>query len=139
MQLTQFDRWLREKFIYRTHVYTMRLPESGVPSQVMVEELEDAPTRRYKYRLIVSAKRDLETLLAALRNGNQMFTTRVVETNPWYKPIIAPKGKSFFFRMFWWAVVLGLVIAAFVVGYNILSNEELKSELMEAFNLFLNG
>ena len=139
MQLTQFDRWLREKFIYRTHVYTMRLPESGVPSQVMVEELEDAPTRRYKYRLIVSAKRDLETLLAALRNGNQMFTTRVVETNPWYKPIIAPKGKSFFFRMFWWAVVLGLVIAAFVVCYNILSNEELKSELMEAFNLFLNG
>ena len=139
MQLTQFDRWLREKFIYRTHVYTMRLPESGVPSQVMVEELEDAPTRRYKYRLIVSAKRDLETLLAALRNGNQMFTTRVVETNPWYKPIIAPKGKSFFFRMFWWAVVLGLVIAAFVVGYNILSNEELRSELMEAFNLFLNG
>ena len=139
MPLTQFDRWLREKFIYRTHVYTMRLPESGVPSQVMVEELEDAPTRRYKYRLIVSAKRDLETLLAALRNGNQMFTTRVVETNPWYKPIIAPKGKSFFFRMFWWAVVLGLVIAAFVVGYNILSNEELKSELMEAFNLFLNG
>jgi len=139
MQLTQFDRWLREKFIYRTHVYTMRLPESGVPSQVMVEELEDAPTRRYKYRLIVSAKRDLETLLAALRNGNQMFTTRVVETNPWYKPIIAPKGKSFFFRMFWWAVVVGLVIAAFVVGYNILSNEELKSELMEAFNLFLNG
>ena len=139
MQLTQFDRWLREKFIYRTHVYTMRLPESGVPSQVMVEELEDAPPRRYKYRLIVSAKRDLETLLAALRNGNQMFTTRVVETNPWYKPIIAPKGKSFFFRMFWWAVVLGLVIAAFVVGYNILSNEELKSELMEAFNLFLNG
>ena len=139
MQLTQFDRWRREKFIYRTHVYTMRLPESGVPSQVMVEELEDAPTRRYKYRLIVSAKRDLETLLAALRNGNQMFTTRVVETNPWYKPIIAPKGKSFFFRMFWWAVVLGLVIAAFVVGYNILSNEELKSELMEAFNLFLNG
>ncbi|MBL48594.1 MAG: hypothetical protein CMP28_06550 [Roseibacillus sp.] len=139
MQLTQFDRWLREKFIYRTHIYTMRLPESGVPSQVMVEELEDTPTRRYRYRLVVNAKRDVEALLAALRDGNQMFTTRVVEANPWYKPIIAPKGKSFFFRIFWWAVVMALVTAAVIVVYGILSNEELKSELMEALDLFRDG
>ncbi|MBJ07137.1 MAG: hypothetical protein CMO40_08510 [Verrucomicrobiaceae bacterium] len=139
MQLTQFDRWLREKFIYRTHIYTMRIPESGVPSQVTVEELEETPSRRYRYRLIVSAKRDLENLLAALRDGNQMFTTRVVEANPWYKPIIAPKGKSFFFRIFWWLVVMALVITAGTVVYSILSNEELKSELMEAFNLFRDG
>ncbi len=139
MQLTQFDRWLREKFIYRTHIYTMRLPESGVPSQVMVEELEDTPTRRYRYRLVVNAKRDVEALLAALRDGNQMFTTRVVEANPWYKPIIAPKGKSFFFRIFWWAVVMALVTTAVIVVYGILSNEELKSELMEALDLFRDG
>ena len=139
MQLTQFDRWLREKFIYRTHIYTMRLPESGVPSQVMVEELEDTPTRRYRYRLVVNAKRDVEALLAALRDGNQMFTTRVVEANPWYKPIIAPKGKSFFFRIFWWSVVMALVTAAVIVVYGILSNEELKSELMEALDLFRDG
>ena len=68
-----------------------------------------------------------------------MFTTRVVEANPWYKPIIAPKGKSFFFRIFWWLVVMALVITAGTVVYSILSNEELKSELMEAFNLFRDG
>jgi hypothetical protein len=139
MQLTQFDRWLRERFIYRTHIYTMRLPESGVPSQVLVEELEQSATKRYRYRLIVNAKRDVEALLIALREGNQMFATRIVETNPWYKSIIAPKGKSFFFRLFWWLVALGASLVALVLGYIVLTNEELKSQLIESFNLFKNG
>ena len=139
MQITQFDRWLRERLIYRTHIYTMRLPESGVPSQVLVEELEQSPSRRYRYRLIVNAKRDVEALLDALRKGNQMFATRIVETNPWYKPIIAPKGKSFLFRMFWWGVAVVSVLTVLILGYMVLSNEELKAELIDSFNLFKNG
>ena len=139
MQLTKFDRWLREKFIYQTHIYTMRLPESALPAQVLIEELEETPARRYRYRLVVNAKQDLETLLAALRKGNQMFTTRVVETNPWYKPIIAPKGKSFFFRIFWWVVVVVLVSTAFLLGYMVLSNEELKTELIESLKVMMDG
>ena len=139
MQLTQFDRWLRERFIYRTHIYTMRLPDAGVPAEVLVEELEESASRRYRYKLIVNAKRDEECLLEALREGNQMFATRVVETNPWYKPIIAPKGKSFFFRVFWWAVAAVAVLTFLIVSYLVLSNEELKSELIDSFNLFRNG
>lgn len=139
MQLTSFDRWLRERFIYRTHIYTMRLPESGVPSQVLVEELESSPTKRYRYRMIVNAKRDVEALLQILREGNQMFATRVVETNPWYKPIIAPKGKSFLFRAFWWLMAAASVAGLFVLGYIVLTNEELKGQIMEAFELFKNG
>lgn len=139
MQLTSIDRWLRERLIYRTHIYTMRLPESGVPSQVLVEELEESPSRRYRYRLIVNAKRDVEALLQILREGNQMFATRVVETNPWYKPIIAPKDKSFAFRVFWWAVAAGAVCVVFLLGYLVLANEELKAELLDAFKLFKDG
>lgn len=139
MQLTRFDRWIKERFIYRTHIYTMRLPEAGVPSQVLVEELEQSVTRRYRYRLIVNAKRDVDSLLHVLREGNQMFSTRVVETDAWYKPIIAPKGKSFFFVLFWWAVAIVAVGAVLVIAYLVLSNPELKSELLESFNLFRNG
>lgn len=139
MQLTHFDRWLRERFIYRTHIYTMRLPESGVPSQVLVEELEQSATRKYRYRLIANAKHDVEALLSALREGNQMFATRIVETNSWYKPIIAPKGKSFFFRLFWWLVAVLAVLAVLVLGYIVLTNEELKLQLIDSFNLFKNG
>ncbi len=139
MQLTQIDRWLRERFIYRTHIYTMRLPEQGVPSQVLIEELEHSPTRRYRYRLIVNAKRDVEALLNILREGNQMFATRVVETNPWYKPLIAPKGKSFFFRVFWWGFAAVAVMSLVFLAFQVMSNEELKGQLLEAFDLFRNG
>ena len=137
MQLTQIDRWLRERFIYQTHVYTMRLPESGLSRQVTIEELEETPGRRYRYRLVVNAKRDLESLLTALRSGNQMFVTRVVETDPWYRPIIAPRGKSFFFRTFWWAAVAGLVVIALGVGYQVNSDAELKAEIMQSVDVLL--
>ncbi len=139
MQLTQFDRWIREKFIYRTHIYTMRLPEMGVPSQVLIEELEESPSRRYRYRLIVNAKRDLESLVSSLRAGNQMFATRIVETNPWYKPIIAPKGKSFFFRIFWWLIIMTIALTALLLGYVILTNEGLKGEVMDTIQLLKGG
>ena len=139
MQLTQFDRWIREKFIYRTHIYTMRLPEVEVPSQVLIEELEESPSRRYRYRLIVNAKRDLESLVSSLRAGNQMFATRIVETNPWYKPIIAPKGKSFFFRIFWWLIIMTIALTALLLGYVILTNEGLKAEGTDAIQLLKDG
>lgn len=139
MQLTSIDRWLRENFIYRTHIYAMRLPESGVPSGVLIEELEEKPSRRYKYRLVVQGKQDVESVLGALRAGNQMFATRVVETNPWYKSIIAPKGKSAVFRVFWWGVGAAMVIAVLSIGGMVMANEELRGQLMESLNLFLHG
>jgi len=137
MQLTQIDRWLRERFIYQTHVYTMRLPESGLSERVAIEELEESAGRRYRYRLIVNAKRDLESLLTALRSGNQMFVTRIVERDPWYRPIIAPRGKSFFFRTFWWSAVAGLVVIALGVGYQVNSDAELKAEIMQSVDTLL--
>ena len=137
MQLTQIDRWLRERFIYQTHVYTMRLPESGLSKLVAIEELEESAGRRYRYRLIVNAKRDLESLLTALRSGNQMFVTRIVERDPWYRPIIAPRGKSFFFRTFWWSAVAGLVVIALGVGYQVNSDAELKAEIMQSVDTLL--
>ncbi|HBM78318.1 MAG TPA: hypothetical protein DD438_09410 [Verrucomicrobiales bacterium] len=137
MQLTPIDRWLRERFIYQTHVYTMRLPESGLSGQVTIEVLGESPSRRYRYRLVVNAKRDLESLLTALRSGNQMFATRIVETDPWYRPIIAPKGKSFFFRTFWWTVTAGCIAIALSLTYRINSDEELKAEIGQSLNTLL--
>jgi hypothetical protein len=44
MQLTRLDRWLRERYVYETHVYTLRLPET-VPAGVIAEELPESPGR----------------------------------------------------------------------------------------------
>jgi hypothetical protein len=139
MQLTKIDRWLREKFIYRTHIYTMRLPETGLPSSILVEELEESPTRKFRYRLIANADNDVRAVISTLKAGNQMFATRIEEANPWYKKIIAPEGKSFFFRVVWIGVTVVTVISVISACSIALSNPEFRGQLMEAIDLFING
>jgi hypothetical protein len=139
MQLTKFDRWLRERFIYRTHIYTMRLPETGLPSSILVEELEASPTRKFRYRLVANADRDVRTVISTLKAGNQMFATRIEEANPWYKKIIAPEGKSFLFRVIWIGVTMVTVISVISACSIALSNPEFRGQLMEAIDLFING
>ena len=53
MQLTRFDRWLREKFVYETHIQTLRSPDS-IPAGMRAEELPDAPGRRYKHLFVAT-------------------------------------------------------------------------------------
>ena len=139
MQLTKFDRWIKEKLIYRTHIYTMRLPEVGLPSGVLVEELEESPTRRYRYRLVANADRDVRAVITTLKEGNQMFATRIEETNPWYKSIVAPEGKSFFFRLVWIGFGVFLTMSVITLGAIALSDEELRGHLLEAFELLKEG
>ena len=40
MQLTKLDRWLKERFIYETHILTLRLPERELPEGVEIEDIE---------------------------------------------------------------------------------------------------
>ena len=139
MQLTKFDRWLRERYIYRTHIYTMRVPEVGVPSTVVVEELEESPSRKFRFRLVANADHDVSAVLTALREGNQMFATRIVEENPWYRAIIAPEGKSFFFRIVWSVIALIGVAVVIYLATLVWADETLKQQLMESLNLFTEG
>ena len=123
----------------RDSIYTMRLPEVALPSGVCVEELEDSPTRKYRYRLIVNADRDVDTVLSTLKESNQMFATRIEETNPWYRKIVDPEGKSFFFRALWAGFALSSAFGTLVAGIIIYTNETLRAQLIDAYHLFVNG
>lgn len=114
----------------------MRLPEGALPNDVLIEELEESPTRRYRFRFVANAAADVEAVLKALKEGNQMFATRIVEENPWYKSIIAPQGKSFFFRLVWTGVALMGVFIALTVVTIVLANAELRQELIDSLKLF---
>src|SRR5687767_3514988 len=115
MQLTRLDRYLRERFVYETHVYTLRLPES-IPAGTIAEELPDSPGRKFRHRFILRNDKAVGALIANLRNSNQMFTTRVVDREAWYVPLIAPNGKSVTWWLIWAVVaamgVFGLVYVA---------------------------
>lgn len=134
MQLTRLDRWLRERFVYETHIYTLRLPET-VPAGIIAEELPEAPGRRFKHRFILRSDAEASALIEQLRDGGQMFTTRVVDREAWYVPLIAPKGKS----VTWWFVWLGItlvgVLSLIHLGRLAWANPELRKNVAEAVEI----
>ena len=134
MQLTRFDRWLRERFVYETHIYTLRLPES-IPAGVIAEELPESPGRKFKHRFILRSDSAVKALIEQLRDGNQMFTTRVVDREAWYVHLIAPQGKS----VTWWLVWLGFTMIAVFglvqLGRVAWANPELRKNVNEAIEI----
>ncbi len=134
MQLTRLDRYLRERFVYETHVYTLRLP-SSIPAGAIAEELPETPGRKFRHRFILRSDKAVGALIDELRNANQMFTTRVVDREAWYVPLIAPNGKS----ITWW-LVWAMVTALIVCGLAYLAkmawaNEDLRKNAAEALEL----
>jgi len=134
MELTRFDRWLRERFVYETHVYTLRPPES-VPAGVIAEELPESPGRKFKHRFILRSDRAVEALIEQLRESNQMFTTRVVDREAWYVPLIAPQGKSVTWWLVWMALTMVGVFGLVHLGRLAWANPELRKNVNEAIEI----
>ena len=134
MQLTRLDRYLRSRFGYETHIYTLRLPAS-IPAGTIAEELPESPGRKFKHRFILRSDKAVQELIEELRSANQMFTTRVVDREAWYVPLLAPNGKS----VTWWLVwacftamgVFGLIHVAKIAW----ANEELRKNVSEAMKI----
>jgi hypothetical protein len=134
MQLTRFDRWLREKFVYEIHIQTLRAPEA-IPRSIRIIELPDTPGRRYKYLLTTTNSKAADKLIQTFKENNQMYATQIVDRNAWYVPFIAPKDKS----LTWWLVSVALFAtgAFFVLLYikGLAQDEEFRKDFMEALEV----
>jgi len=107
MQLTRFDRWLKEKFVYQIQILTLR-PCENVPKGVKEIGLPEKPGRRYKHLYTTGSNEAAEKLLTELKEGNQMFSTKVVEKEAWWVQFISPEGKS----VSWYLVSVFVTMAA---------------------------
>jgi hypothetical protein len=134
MQLTRFDRWLREKFVYETHIQTLRPPEM-LPSGIRAVELEDAPGRRYKHLFVARSSKAADELIHVLKDNSQMYTTQIVDRDDWFVPFLAPKEKS----VTWWlaSVVVISICSFFVLVYlkGLVQDPEFRANFMEALKL----
>jgi hypothetical protein len=134
MQLTRFDRWLREKFVYELHIHTLRPPES-IPAGIRAVELPDAPGKRYKHLFIAGSSKAADELILQLKENNQMYTAQVVDRDAWYVPFIAPKEKS----VTWWlfSVVVISTSAFFALLYikSLVENPEFRQNFMDALRI----
>lgn len=135
MQLTRFDRWLREKFVYEMHIQTLRPPES-IPSGIRVVELPDSPGKRFKHLFVARNSRSADALLHVLRENNQMYQTQIVDRDAWWIPFVAPKERS----VTWWIIsAIVFSCAAFLVLIYIkglVQDPEFRKNFMEAVDLF---
>lgn len=134
--LTPVDHWLRERFIYKTHIYTMRLPEK-LPRGIRVCELPASPTRRYRYRLISTTNQKTDKLVKILNEGGLMFSTQVVERKGPLKEIIAPKGKSVLLSVFWLLSMVGLTLGSLKLFDKLKSDEVFVANFKDAISIFL--
>jgi len=135
MQLTRFDHWLRETFIYETQVFTLR-PPSKLPRGVKERKRYKAPRgSRYNHLYIPKSEQANRQLLALLNQQNQLFTTQIVERKTWYASILAPLGKSFT-----WRVISAILIAigltsAFLYVQGLWDNPEFRKNLLESVEI----
>jgi hypothetical protein len=134
MQLTRFDRWLREKFVYETHIQTLRPPET-VPAGIRVVEMPDVPGKRYKHLFVASSSKVADELISHLRENSQMYTTQVVDREAWYVPFIAPKDKSVTWWLFSMVVVTTCVFFALLYVKGLVEDPEFRQNFMEAMQL----
>lgn len=134
MQLTHFDRWLREKFVYQTHIHTLRPPES-LPAGVRAVELPDLPGKRYKHLFIAKSSKAADALILLLKENSQMYTTQVVDRDAWFVPFLAPKEKS----VTWWilSTVLITISAVGVLLYlkSLIEDPVFRKNFMEALDI----
>jgi hypothetical protein len=130
MQQTSFDRWLKECFIYETHIFTLRLPDDKLPRGVKVKPVEQGKSGDYRYRLIVKSNSVADRLLEQLKASHIMYATHVVEGRHVYNRFLAPKGKSFTFQ--WIFRFLGLFCALSLVWF--IYRMSLDGELMNTLD-----
>jgi hypothetical protein len=134
MQLTRFDRWLREKFVYELHIQTLRPPES-IPRGIRAIDLPEAPGKRYKHLFIAASSSAADELIRQLKENSQMYTTQIVDREAWYVPFIAPKERS----VTWWliSVCLFSIGAFFVILYlkGLVEDPKFRANFMDALKL----
>lgn len=112
MQQTRLDRWLKDTFVLETHLLTLSEPPY-VPRGVKLEEQELNLKNRFKFRMIIRSRKELELAIQALTDANQTFTTKVLSRQtPLRNLFDNPLGKSFTWRVIGWCTTLSLAYLA---------------------------
>ena len=133
--LTPVDHWLRERFLFQTHIYTLRLPEK-LPRGVRVRELPESPSNRYRYRILANTNATTDKLVTKLNEAGMMFSTQVVEKKTIFKPLIAPKKGSVLLNVFWMFSFFGLSLGVMKVFQTLTNDPVFMENFRETIIIF---
>lgn len=131
MQLTRFDRWLREKFSYETHIQLLRLPEE-IPRRIKVVDMPDTPGRRYMHLLIARRSKDADAVIDTLKENSQMYHVQIIERDTWLAKLANPKGKSLTWWAISWVIIIAFSLLALMYLVNLFNDPEIQEHLRDA-------
>lgn len=138
MQLTRFDRWLRETFVYQTKIMTLR-PPPALPRGIRELPFPERPGRRYKHLFLANNAKTADQFIQLLQAENQQFQTLVTERETWFVPLLSPRNKS----VTWWLVstfgFLSLIGSVIYWLIRLLQNPEIRQNLLDALELIRKG
>lgn len=134
MQLTRFDRWLREKFVNEIHVYSLR-PPVELPRGVRSEELPERAGQRFKFHYRTYSSKVADRLIEQFKTHNQMFTTRVKDRKGWWVRFVAPVGKSVTWWCLWMVISVIGVIGVSQTVRNLWNNPEVRQNILESVEI----
>ena len=134
MQLTRFDRWLREKFVYELHIQTLRPPEF-LPRGIRAMDLPEVPGRRYRHLYIIRNNQAADEFVRTLKENNQMYSAQIADREAWYVPFIAPKEKSLTWWLFSTAVIMVAAFFALLYIKGLAQDPEFRQNFTEALEL----
>ena len=134
MQLTGFDRWLKEKFAIETHVQVLRMPET-VPPGVKVVELPDVAGRRFKYLFVCKKTKTANVLFDILKDESMMYNTQIVVKDKWYVRFVAPEEKSVTWTIISWTIISVIVAVVGFGVWRLWQNPEIQKNLKEALEI----
>ena len=139
MPLTKLDRWLKERFIYETHIFTLRLPECKLPKGVEIEDVEQSKSGDYRHRIMIKDNEIAQNVMKLLKEDHIMHATHVVEGKNWYNQRIAPEGKSFTYRWILRFISLIILSAGAYGVFKLSQNEELRNTIMDTIEELKSG
>lgn len=131
MQLTRIDRWLKEKFVYEIQILTLRQAD-GLPKSISETELPEKPGRRFKYLYRTRKAKAAEKLLSDLKENNQMFSTKVVDSDAWWVQFVAPEGRSVTWYLTSVFVMMGALTPVVIWVRSLIQSPEFMKNLEEA-------
>lgn len=134
MQLTRLDRWLKDKFVYQIQILTLS-PCGEVPRGVKEIELPEKPGRRFRYLYTTGNSSAADKLLRDLKEGNQMFSTKVVDKEAWWVQFIAPEGKSATWYVVSVFATMGLLTPVVIWVRSLIRSPEFMKNVDEALKI----
>lgn len=134
MQLTKFDRWLKEKFVYQTYIHTLRRPENPGPG-IREVPVEKKAGQRFNHLFLAADSKSADRFIEMLKAENQMYHTQIEDRKAWYVRFIAPEHKSVTWFIFSSLCIAAALATAARYVMSLWENPQFRANFSEALDL----